>query len=140
MKRLALCIGNDEYKNMPRLCGAVNDAKSISVELADLGFEVTCLCNLDRIAMVDTITNYVDRIEIYDSALFYYAGHGCQIDGENILAPTDLDINQRLATIKYNAFPLEELMRSLDKYVNGKPLVPCNIYAERTARLFTFKS
>lgn len=116
MKRLALCIGNDEYNNMPRLCGAVNDAKSISVELADLGFEVTCLCNLDRIAMVDTITNYVDRIEEYDSALFYYAGHGCQIDGENILAPTDLDINQRLAAIKYNAFPLEDLMRSLDKY------------------------
>jgi len=116
MKRIALCIGNDEYKNMPRLCGAVNDAKSVSVELTELGFEVICLCNLDRAAMVDTITSFVDRIEECDSALFYYAGHGYQIDGENILAPTDLDINQRTAAIKYNAFPLEDLMRSLDKY------------------------
>lgn len=116
MKRLALCIGNDNYIKMPCLYGAVNDAKSISVELADLGFEVIYLCNLDRAAMVDTITSFVDRIEEYDSALFYYAGHGCQIEGENILAPTDLDINQRLASIKYNAFPLEDLMRSLDKY------------------------
>lgn len=116
MKRLALCIGNDEYKNMPRLCGAVNDAKCISLKLGDLGFEVICLSNLDRAAMVDAITDFVDRIEDYDSALFYYAGHGCQIEGENILAPTDLDISQRLAAIKYNAFPLEDLMRSLDKY------------------------
>jgi Uncharacterized protein containing caspase domain len=116
MKRLALCIGNDEYINMPRLFCAENDAKSVSLELADLGFDVICLCNLDRAAMVDTITSFVERIEEYDSVLFYYAGHGCQIDGDNILAPTDLDINQRPAAIKINAFPLEELMRSLDKY------------------------
>ena len=116
MKILALCIRNDEYQNIPPLCCAVNDAKSVSVELTDLGFEVICECNLDRTMMVEKITSFIDQIEVYDSVLFYYAGHGCQIDGDNILALTDLDINQRPSAIKINAFSLEELMRSLDKY------------------------
>lgn len=116
MKRLALCIGNDEYKIMPSLSCAVNDAKSVSAELTVLGFEVICVCNLDRAQMVETITSFIERLVEYDSALFYYAGHGCQIEGDNILAPTDLDINQIPSAIKINAFPLEELMRSMDKY------------------------
>lgn len=116
MKRIALCIGNDDYKCMPKLQCAVNDAMCMTEALNELGFDTICKCNLDRSSMVDAITDFIEKIEEYDSALFYYAGHGCQIDGENILAPTDLDINQKSTAVKYYAFPLEELMRDLDKY------------------------
>lgn len=116
MKRIALCIGNDEYSKMQPLCCAINDATCMSESLKELGFDTICRCNLDRAEMVNVISDYVDRIAKYDLALFYYAGHGCQIEGENILAPTDLDVNQKPASIKYNAFALEDLMRWLDKY------------------------
>ena len=116
MKRIALCIGNDEYSKMQPLCCAINDATCMSESLKELGFDTICRCKLDRAEMVNVISDYVDRIAEYDLALFYYAGHGCQIEGENILAPTDLDVNQKPASIKYNAFALEDLMRWLDNY------------------------
>lgn len=118
MKRIALCIGNDEYLNMDPLECAINDAESMAKVLTELGFETICKCNLNRTDMVETITDFIDNLENYDSCLFYYAGHGFQIEGENILAPTDLKLDGKKSAIKFYAYPLEDLMRSLDKYPN----------------------
>ena len=51
----------------------------------------------------------------YDAALIYYAGHGFQVDGDNILAPIELDIQARPELVKYNAFPLSELTEVLQR-------------------------
>lgn len=116
MRRLALCIGNNEYSYLPPLSCAINDANGVADSLQELGFETRCECDLDRAKMIDVITDFIEDLSDYDSCVFYYAGHGCQIDGDNILAPVDLNINGKSSSVKYNAFPLEDLMRQLDKY------------------------
>ena len=57
----------------------------------------------------DAIFSLADKIENYDAALIYYAGHGFKVDGDNILAPIELDIQARTELVKFNAFPLSEL-------------------------------
>lgn len=116
MKRLALCIGNNDYTSLSKLNCAINDAVAVAKELSSLGFDTICECDLNRSKMIDVIGEFIDRLAEYDSCVVYYSGHGCQIEGENILAPIDLDINARDTSIKLNAFPLEDLMRNLDKY------------------------
>lgn len=116
MKRIALCIGNDNYITLSKLNCAKNDAYEISTALERLGFDTQQVCDIDRTKMVDVITDFTDKLKEYDSCVFYYAGHGFQIDGDNILAPIDLDINGRNQQVKMNAFPLEDLMHQLEIY------------------------
>ena len=71
--------------------------------------------NLDRTGLADAIFSFADKIENYDAALIYYAGHGFQVDGDNILAPIELDIQARPELVKYNAFPLSELTEVLQR-------------------------
>ena len=53
----------------------------------------------------DAIFSLADKIENYDAALIYYVGHGFKVDGDNILAPIELDIQARPELVKLNAFP-----------------------------------
>ncbi len=116
MNRIALCIGNNNYSSLSKLNCAINDAKAVASSLSSLGFDTICKCDLNRTEMINAIEDFLEKLIDYDSCVIYYSGHGCQIEGENILAPIDLDINARDTSIKLNAFPLEDLMRNLDKY------------------------
>ena len=107
MKRIALCIGNDAYSILPPLKCAIADATAMEKELKNLGFDTELKTDLDRTGLADAIFSFSDKIENYDAALIYYAGHGFQIDGDNILAPIELDIQARPEMIKFNAFPLK---------------------------------
>ena len=51
----------------------------------------------------DAIFSLADKIENYDAALIYYVGHGFKVDGDNILAPIELDIQARPELVKLNA-------------------------------------
>lgn len=90
-RRLALSIGNDEYRYANHLANAVNDATAIGQELLKTGYQTTIKVNLDRAELIDAIERFSSQIQPGDTAVFYYAGHGLQVDGENILVPTDFN-------------------------------------------------
>ena len=123
MKRIALCIGNDAYSILPALNCAIADATAMEKELKDLGFDTELRTDLDRTGLADAIFSFADKIENYDAALIYYAGHGFQVDGDNILAPIELDIQARPELVKYNAFPLSELTEVLNRFPNQTKIV-----------------
>ena len=110
MKRLALCIGNQEYEVLPKLNCAVADAVSMEEALKELGFDTMLGTDLNREDMADLIFEFQDKIEGYDAVLVYYAGHGFQVENDNILAPIDLNVNARSGMVAYNAFPLQKLL------------------------------
>jgi uncharacterized caspase-like protein len=85
-KRFALVIGNAAYKGSP-LSNPVNDARDIAQTLSDLGFEVIYKQNATQAEMKSAIRAFGDRIVKGDVALFYFAGHGAQVNGENYLIP-----------------------------------------------------
>lgn len=87
-KRLALVIGNAAYQNITPLDNPVNDAKLMTKTLTNLGFEVMSFTDLDRKTMTDKIYDFGDRLKNENAVgLFYYAGHGLQVNGTNYLVP-----------------------------------------------------
>jgi Tfp pilus assembly protein PilF len=92
--RRALSIGNDEYQYANHLANAGHDATAIGRELVKQGYETTVRLNLDRRKMVDTIEIFSSQIQPGDTVLFYYAGHGLQVNGENLLVPTDFEAHR----------------------------------------------
>jgi hypothetical protein len=94
-KRLALVIGNSEYKNGLSLKNPVNDANLIEGTLKQLGFDVIKSLNVDKATMENSIREFSRQMSNYNVALFYYAGHGIQVDGINYLIPTDAKLENK---------------------------------------------
>jgi hypothetical protein len=89
-KRVALVIGNNDYKNVPKLQKAVNDARTMGDTLKLLGFSVMVAENQTRQAFSQTLLAFDAAVEPGDTAFFFYAGHGFEIAGQNFLLPTDV--------------------------------------------------
>ncbi|MCB1451410.1 MAG: caspase family protein, partial [Nitratireductor sp.] len=89
-RRVALVIGNDDYENVAKLQKANNDAEAVSKELAAIGFQVTTAKDIGRRAMSRAVLEFEKSIQPGDLALFYYAGHGFAISGQNFLLPVDI--------------------------------------------------
>ncbi len=86
-QRTALVIGNAQYGYGP-LANPVNDALAIARALDKAGFEVILQTDANRDAMEQAIRAFGDRLKKEGGVgLFYYAGHGIQIKGENYLLP-----------------------------------------------------
>jgi uncharacterized caspase-like protein len=90
-KKTALIIGNGNYKNGP-LKNAVNDALDMAATLSGKGFKVILRENAGRVDMRNAIREFGTEINQGGVGLFYYSGHGIQIDGVNYLIPIDADI------------------------------------------------
>src|SRR5437879_10284696 len=89
-KRVALVIGNNDYKNVPKLQKAVNDARTMGDTLKQLGFSVMVAENQNRQAFSETLLAFDRAVDAGDTAFFFYAGHGFEIAGQNFLLPTDV--------------------------------------------------
>jgi uncharacterized caspase-like protein/formylglycine-generating enzyme required for sulfatase activity len=94
--RIALVIGNSEYTSGP-LPNPANDAKMMADTLGNLGFEVIARRNADQNTMKRAIQEFGSRLEKGGPSavgLFYYAGHGVQLNGRNYLIPTTAQIER----------------------------------------------
>jgi len=90
--RIALVIGNGAYQHAPVLANPANDARDVSVMLKALDFDVIDGFDLTIAQMDAKIGDFDNRIGGADTALFFYAGHGLQVDGENYLVPIDAQL------------------------------------------------
>lgn len=87
--RLAFVVGNDAYRHVNPLQKAVNDARSVSRGLQQLGFRVTLAENLGWRDYVERFAAFETSIQPGDTAFLFYSGHGVEIDGANYLIPVD---------------------------------------------------
>ncbi len=85
-KRVALVVGNGAYGIGP-LRNPVNDASGMSKALESCGFEVLLKKDVDLESLEKAVSAFGDQIRGADCALFYFAGHGLQVNGENYLVP-----------------------------------------------------
>jgi hypothetical protein len=91
--RVALIIGNAAYKQAP-LENPTNDAAAMRDLFTSAGFTTDSLLNAKRtdlLAAIDRFTTAVQKSET-KQALFYYAGHGAQLDWRNYLLPVDIAV------------------------------------------------
>ncbi len=92
-QRIALVIGNSSYEASP-LRNPVNDATDIAVSLKNLGFTVILRTNATKIDMGEAVEDFGKRLEGVDVVLFYYAGHGVQVNQVNYLIPVGAKISE----------------------------------------------
>lgn len=88
--RYALVVGIDNYENVSSLQKANNDAVAVSHALERIGFQVTQLIDSDRREFNRTISGFASNIRPGDEIVFYFAGHGIEVDGRNYLLPADV--------------------------------------------------
>lgn len=88
-KRVALVIGNAAYEHVPKLTNPANDARDLAAALKTLGFEVVEGIDLDKAAFDRKVLDFASAVEGAAVGVFFYAGHGLQVAGQNYLAPID---------------------------------------------------
>jgi WD40 repeat protein len=112
-KRIALVIGNADYTATSKLKNTLNDAKAMTNTLKGLGFDVTTIENGNYETIKNAIYAFGDRIQDVDVSLFFYAGHGMEVDGANYLVPVDADIQSHL-DVKQKCIPLSGVSNTME--------------------------
>ncbi len=124
--RFALVIGNSNYQAVRQLPNAVHDAAAVSDFLKSAGFDVTTALDLDQAGMRHAVQDFARRLAGKDdqktTALFYFAGHGVQVDGENYLVPVDAKIASA-ADIPLAAVRFADIMNTLEQIGNKTRLI-----------------
>ncbi|MDP2132819.1 MAG: caspase family protein [Sulfuritalea sp.] len=94
--RLALIIGNSAYREAP-LTNPANDARAIGGLFAQAGFTVDSHLDATRVDMMAAIERFGNAARRADTKLvvFYYAGHGAQLDWRNYLLPVDAVVEKQ---------------------------------------------
>jgi uncharacterized protein len=113
-EKVALVIGNSSYVHAPPLVNPVNDAKDISTALKNINFDVYTAMNASRQEMLTALSYFKAAISESKIALFYYAGHGIQVDGTNYIIPIDAQIESRNAA-REEAITLDDITTLMEK-------------------------
>ena len=111
-KRVALVIGNSAYENVPRLTNPSNDAADVATKLKALGFEVVEGIDLGKRDMEKRIRAFAEALSGADVGLFYYAGHGLQVDQRNFLAPIDAQLKSE-SDLDFEAVQLDLVLKNM---------------------------
>lgn len=93
MKTLALVIGIDNYKYGTKPINAVNDATAIADTFRTMRYEVILKTDYGQDDVSPILSEFETKIDDFDAAIFYFAGHGFQCEEENYLASVDCQIN-----------------------------------------------
>jgi hypothetical protein len=112
-KKLALVIGNGAYEQKP-LPNPTNDANDMAIKLKALGFTVYKHTDLNQRATNDAVSNFTDKINKGDIALFFYAGHGYQINGVSYLLPIGaMDKIKSETDAEYEGYPIDRILGNM---------------------------
>ncbi len=134
-ERVALVIGNGDYAHVPKLANPANDAREVAVSLRGAGYEVTEVVDGTGKEMGVALRAFALAGRSATTAVFYYAGHGFEVEGHNYLAPVDaeLAVDDSLSDEALDAalgfalddetLPLESVLAEMRKEVAGLKLV-----------------
>ena len=123
LQRTALIIGNSDYAggfSGTPLKNPVNDANDLANALKKLNFQLVHgvpLLDANKQQMEQAIQDFTQQLKQGDLGLFFYAGHGMQIDGINYLIPLGTEFVSK-ADVKYNAVDLNWVLAEMESAKN----------------------
>ncbi len=112
-KRVALVVGVGAYTSVNPLTNPAKDAKLIAPLLRQLGFETVLVLDPTRAELATAVSDFSERVEGAAVALFYFAGHGMQIDGHNYLLPKDARVERR-ADLDFAVMDLRTVLKHME--------------------------
>jgi tetratricopeptide (TPR) repeat protein len=112
-RRVALVIGNSQYKTVGVLPNTLRDATTVADALRAVGFQsVELATDLDRDGMVRALQSFRDQADQADWALIYYAGHGIEIERQNYVIPTNATLRDQ-RDVQAEAITSDELLAAV---------------------------
>ena len=120
-KRVALVVGNSAYKYAPQLGNPRNDATDIVAELKKFGFEVIEGRDLDKAGMDRTIHQFARALSGAEVGLFFYAGHGLQVGGQNYIVPVDAKLEDA-SGLDFETIRLDLVQRTMERETRANVL------------------
>ena len=116
MKRsmAALVIGNSDYPDDNELTNPIHDATDLGARLKSYGFDVTVALNCSAKDMDKHLKTFRTLLETNEVALFFFAGHGMQIDGTNYLIAIDTDMDTE-DDAKHSSLSLDKVVDAMAK-------------------------
>jgi hypothetical protein len=116
-RRVALVVGNAQYAHTPALPNPRNDAQDIADTLRRMGFDVTLGYDLDQIKFAHIIDDFARALEGADVGLFFYAGHGLQINEKNYLVSTEAKLESTFL-VPSETIELDAVIRLMESKAN----------------------
>jgi len=120
-RRVALVIGNSAYPTAP-LKNPVNDARDMAATLKSLGFEVILRENAGLAQMEGAVDEFWGMLKKGGAGLFYFAGHGLQVQGKNYLVPVDAKLSAE-QDARYKCMDAGLVLGRMEDAGNGLNLV-----------------
>lgn len=111
--KAALVIGNSAYKTTPALANPRSDATDIATALEKLGYSVTKGLDVDKAEMDDIIKRFSAKLADVEVGVFFYAGHGLQVNGQNYLVPVDAKL-ESASSLDFELVKLETIQRQME--------------------------
>jgi uncharacterized caspase-like protein len=135
--RKAFVVGNSRYEHTTSLPNPANDARDLSQRLEQLGYRVTLALDANRTELLGQFQAFARSLTLDDVALFYFAGHGVQIGGDNYLFPVDARV-EREEDARTRLVPLNPILADLSRLTRNRLVIldACrnNPYAEQIAQ------
>lgn len=118
----AFIVGNAQYAHANQLANPTNDARDLAAKLQALGYQVTLGLDVSRSQFLSSFQRFAQSLQQDDLAIFYYAGHGLQIGGENYLFPVDALVEKE-DDAKRNLVPLNALLADLSRSTRNRIVI-----------------
>jgi hypothetical protein len=112
-KRVALVIGNSNYRHVPALVNPTNDAADISRAFERLGFSVSTLTNATYDDLRRGLLAFGRLVRNADIAVVFFAGHGIEVGGDNWLIPVDAELKSDI-DVEHEAMNLRGLLPAVE--------------------------
>lgn len=119
--RYALIIGNSAYHHATPLGNPRNDSEDIAEALQNLFFDTKLIQDATKQQIETAVTQFLIKLKQEGgTGLFYYAGHGVQLVGDNYLLPieTDVGTEQEIQNQSFNVSKLLAGMRQAGNETN----------------------
>lgn len=112
--RYALLIGNSDYRHIDVLKDPSYNIGRLKKSLEDLDFVVQVEKNLNSEYLSEAIEQFSKRLsrDKNNIGFLYYSGHGCQLNHQGYLVPTDIDTKNKVK-IKYHALSINEMLDTI---------------------------
>lgn len=111
--RVALIVGNGNYRHANRLYNPANDAADMAEVLRKLGFDVVEGRDLDKRSLEDKVREFGRKLDRANIALFFYAGHGIQVGGRNYLIPIDAKL-ERPGDLTFDTIDVSQVLAQME--------------------------
>lgn len=113
-KLAALVIGNADYLTAGKLKNPTNDAQDVATKLERFEFAVIRRTDCSYKDMDRALKEFKASLATCDVGLFFFAGHGMQIEGENYLAAVDTDVSDETEA-KHSSLALNRIIDTMEQ-------------------------